>query len=180
MKIWDQPGHSTESHGDIKVYSKFLNLKKYDAFLIFTKGCLTNNDFVLIRKIVALEKPFFLIRTNIDYDFYQKSRKEGFQESAMLETIKDSIITQCKNVSDGFRKEKKILDEKIFLISNLEPQNWDFPLLNRKILRLAQSLLERKKDRKGKQIFIFHFIKYCEYEKCQMMTYECFNHRDYK
>ena len=57
----------------------------------------------------------------------------------------------------------------------MEPQKWDFPLLNGKILRWAPLWLERKKDRKGKQIFIFHFIKYCEYEKCQMMTYECFN-----
>ena len=161
IKLWDQPGHSTQSHPDVKVYSKFLKMKNYDAFLLFTKGRLTNTDILLVKKIALQKKRLFLVRTNVDYDHYNESRDETFKEEVMLEGIKKKILSNLEDLNYG--------EKDIFLISNIYPMKWDFKLLNEKIENYASEQLEEKKKEKSNYIFILLLVQTIQiFNNCTM------------
>lgn len=123
--LWDLPGLGEALYPEAKTYYNKLELgKKFHAFLLFTRGVLTVNSQRLATRFSYARKPFLFVRTciDIDVDNERKTKPETFDESAMTEEIRQSILKSLDldNVSG----------EQIFLINNLEPKEWDFARLN--------------------------------------------------
>ena len=110
----------------MKTYVQEVQLEKYHAFLIFTASRFTTNDLLLAEKIRSMKKSFFFIRTKIEVDVKAESRKRSFNEEAMLMKVRRDC---SKNLGDLLSNE-----EDIFLISNHEPDKWDFVRLTQAIL----------------------------------------------
>ena len=128
IKFWDLPGIGTPNYPNLETYVQKVQLEKYDAFLILTAARFTENDLLLAEKIRSMEKSFFFIRTKIDENVRAEKRKrQSYDEEAMLTKIRSNCL---KNLGDLFSNEKDV-----FLISNHEPDKWDFA-------RLAQAILD--------------------------------------
>ena len=111
----------------METYVHDVQLEKYHAFLICTANRFTKNDSLLAEKSRSMKKSFFFIRTKIDENARAESRKRSFNEEAMLMNIRRDC---SENLGDLLSKE-----EDIFLISNHEPDKWDF-------VRLTQAILD--------------------------------------
>lgn len=119
----------------IDTYDKVVGLEKYDTFLILSSGRFTENDLLLAKKVRAMEKSFFFVRTKIDQDLRNERRKRGFNEDATLSDIRGNCL---ENLTDFIAN-----DEVVFLISNHETTKWDYKRLNEAIL---DSLPARQKQ----------------------------------
>ena len=126
IKLWDLPGIGTPNYPDLETYCEKVNLEKYHTFLIFTASRFTKNDLELAKKIRENKKTFFLIRTKIDESVRAKKRKRTFNEKAMLEKIRRNCV---ESLGDLLSNERDI-----FLISNHDPDKWDFARLTQAIL----------------------------------------------
>ena len=124
IKFWDLPGIGTPNYPDLETYCEKVELEKYDTFLILTMKRFTENDRLLAKKVEALGKSFFFIRTHIDVDYGSQRRKKSFNEEAMLKTIREDCFGNLNGLTSG----------DVFLISNLYPAKWDFARLTQAIL----------------------------------------------
>ena len=73
-----------------------------------------------------MRKSVFFVRTKIDNDIQSERRKKGFDEAKMLEKVKKYIALNLQSFNFS--------TEKIFLISNYDPDKWDFDRLKKAIL----------------------------------------------
>ena len=80
----------------------------------------------LAKKVSLIEKKFFFIRTKIDVDARAERRKRKFDEEVMLTRIREYCFLSLDNLlTDG---------QDIFLISNHDPDKWEFARLTQAIL----------------------------------------------
>ena len=126
IKFWDLPGIGTPNFPDLETYVKKVQLEKYHAFLIFTANRFTENDLLLAKTVRSIKKSFFFIRTRIDENVRAEKRKRLFDEEAMLEKIRSNC---AENLGDLLSDVKDV-----FLISNHNPEEWDFARLTQAIL----------------------------------------------
>ena len=126
IKFWDLPGIGTPDYPDLETYCEKVQLEKYHTYLIFTATRFTKNDLELAKKIRSIGKKFFFIRTKIDDNVRAESRKRSFDEEAMLTKIRRNCL---KSLGDLLTDE-----QDIFLISNHEPEKWEFARLTQAIL----------------------------------------------
>ena len=127
VKFWDLPGIGTPDYPDLETYCEKVQLEKYHTYLIFTAIRFTMNDLQLAKKVRSIDKKFFFIRTKIDESVRAETRrKRSFDEKAMLKKIRRNCLESLGDL---------LTDEQdIFLISNHEPENWDFARLTQAIL----------------------------------------------
>ena len=130
VKFWDLPGIGTENHPDLVTYRQKVQLDKYHTYLIFASSRFTKNDIILAREIKKQGKSFFFIRTKIDEDVRAEKRKKSFNEYEVLLKIrrncKENLVDEAGNPISG--------ENDIFLISNHDPEKWDFSRLTEAIL----------------------------------------------
>ncbi|XP_046850206.1 serine/threonine-protein kinase/endoribonuclease IRE1-like [Xenia sp. Carnegie-2017] len=126
--FWDLPGIGRPNYPDLPTYCEKVNWEKYDTFLIFTRGRFTENDLILAKKIISIDKSFFFIRTHIDVDYNNEKRKKAFKEEEMLKKIRTDCWKNFQGVRHGLN------EDKVFLISNHHPTKWDFARLTQSIL----------------------------------------------
>ena len=110
----------------METYVQKVQLEKYHAFLVVTTSRFTKNDSLLAEKIRSMKKSFFFVRCKIDVDVKNESRKQSSKEEATLMKVRRSC---SKNLGDLLSNQ-----EDIFLISNHEPDKWDFVRLTEAIL----------------------------------------------
>ena len=127
VKFWDLPGIGTPDYPDLETYCEKVQLEKYHTYLIFTAIRFTMNDLQLAKKVRSIDKKFFFIRTKIDESVRAETRrKRSFDEKAMLKKIRRNCLESLGDL---------LTDEQdIFLISNHEPENWEFARLTQAIL----------------------------------------------
>ena len=128
IKFWDLPGIGTPEYPDLDTYCNKVQLEKYHTYLIFTANRFLVNDLKLAEKVRLMKKKFFFIRTKIDENFRAEKRKlkQEFDEEEMLAKIrKNCFISLGKLLTD---------DQDIFLISNHDPDKWEFARLTQAIL----------------------------------------------
>ena len=126
----------TPGFRNLESYCKKVALKNYDTFLILSAGRFTQNDFELAKKVRAMRKSFFFVRTKIDQDVLNEKRKR-IKEDVTLSAIRKGCLARLRSFGAD--------DEVVFLISNHEPTKWDFARLTAAILdglptRLKESL----------------------------------------
>jgi hypothetical protein len=88
-------------------------LEKYETFLILTAGRFTENDLLLAQKVKSMKKSGFFVRTKIDQDVENESRKKAFNEESTLSVIRKDCLDNLEDVG--------AYDEVLFLISNHDP-----------------------------------------------------------
>ena len=135
IKLWDLPGIGSTKYPNLQEYFEKIDLKSYDAFLIFSKTRFTNDDKELAEKFSKeLNKPFFFIRTNIDQNLKNAQRdRPQLNEVSVLENIR----------KDSFENLRDLIHDKkdVFLIDNEFPEKYDF---NRLCEDVVSKLLERR------------------------------------
>ena len=112
-----------------------VNLEEYDAFLVFTASRFTENDLKLALKIVKeVKKKVFFIRSKIDHSVNdeRKGKLREFNEKETLTRIRSEFL---ESLGDLLTNE-----QDIFLISNYDPDKWDFARLTQAILDALPSL----------------------------------------
>ena len=155
ITLWDLPGIGTSSYPDLETYVEKVQLEKYHAFMILTSTRFTENVLLLAKKIKSMKKSFFFVRTRIDENVRSEKRKQkqSFDEEAMLNKIRTNCL---QSLGDLLSDEKDV-----FLISNHEPDKWDFARLTQAILDALpkyqrQSLtlsLGKETTRSSKELF---------------------------
>ena len=126
IKFWDLPGVGTPDYPDLKTYCGKVQLEKYHMYLIFTATRFTKNDLELAKKVRSIDKNFFFIRTKIDESVRAEEGKRSFDEEAMLTKIRRNCLASLGDLLSN--------EQDIFLISNHEPENWEFARLTAAIL----------------------------------------------
>ena len=110
------------------MYCKQVDLKKYDVIFILTAKRFTEYHRLLGRKVKSIKKSIFFIRTHVDIDLLNLSKKLkiSFNEEVIMNDIRKDCLKKLEGLPDG--------DEDVFLISNHHPAKWDFPRLKYAIL----------------------------------------------
>ena len=126
IKFWDLPGIGTPDYPDLETYCDKVQLEKYHTYLIFTATRFTKHDLELAKKVRSIDKKFFFIRTKIDESVRAEKRKRSFDEEAMLTKIRRNCLESLGDLLSD--------EQDIFLISNHEPENWEFARLTQAIL----------------------------------------------
>ncbi|XP_030641238.1 interferon-inducible GTPase 5-like [Chanos chanos] len=118
IRVWDLPGIGTQNF-KAKQYIKDVNFNTYDFFIIISSERFKENDIMLAKEIKKNKKKFYFVRSKIDNDICTEMRKAGFNEQNVLLKIRED----CKKNLVDFK------DCKVFLISSLEINKYDFQLL---------------------------------------------------
>ena len=128
IKFWDLPGIGTPEYPDLDTYCNKVQLEKYHTYLIFTASRFLVNDLKLAEKVRLMKKKFFFIRTKIDENIRaeKRKRKQEFDEEEMLARIRKNCFISLGNLLTD--------DQDIFLISNHDPNKWEFARLTQAIL----------------------------------------------
>ncbi|CAB4027714.1 interferon-inducible GTPase 5-like [Paramuricea clavata] len=133
IRFWDLPNIGTPNYPDLPTLCEKVAIEKYDRFLIICSTRFTENDLQLARKAQSLGKSFVFIRTMIDNDTRSEKRKLGkkFNEEKTLKKIRNDCVENLRNLNNG--------EGKIFLVSNYDPNKWDFDRLKKEILNPSPS-----------------------------------------
>lgn len=77
----------------------------------------------LASEILRQGKKFYFVRTKVDEDLAatRSQRPSGFNETTVLQEIRDHCVERLRAAG--------ISDPRIFLVSNLSPTRYDFPML---------------------------------------------------
>ena len=122
-----------------------MKLETYHAFLIFTASRFTKNDLDLASKISkSFDKKFFFIRTKIDIDVTNEKRKSPFNKDEVLKKIRRECSNNLRKALASEQDQQDKQDQQdeqdqqdqqdVFLISNHDPDKWDFARLTLAIL----------------------------------------------
>ena len=124
--FWDLPSIGTPKYPDFQSFCEDVSIEIYDTFLIISATRFTENDLLLAKMIEAMRKSLFFVRSKIDNDTRSERRKKGFDESKVLEKVKNHCAKNLQSFNFS--------TEKIFLVSNHDPDKWDFDRLKKAIL----------------------------------------------
>ncbi|KAI5627281.1 immunity-related GTPase family, e4 isoform X1, partial [Silurus asotus] len=130
VKIWDLPGIGTPTF-TAKNYFKKVPLKNYDVFIIISSERFKQNDILLAKELKKQRKLFYFVRSKIDNDVRAEGTKKSFNEEECLSQIRRNCIENLKEFKNV----------KVFLISSLDLQKFDFEKL---IETLSSDLPENK------------------------------------
>ncbi|XP_038631483.1 interferon-inducible GTPase 5-like [Scyliorhinus canicula] len=120
--LWDLPGVGTPKFPARK-YLKQMKFDKYDFFIIISGCRFTENDVKLAKESKRLKKNFYFVRSKIENDLHAMRMERGdFNEEEELEKI--------RNYCNRNLQEAGIQSPRVFLISSIDLNRYDFNLLN--------------------------------------------------
>uniref|UniRef100_A0A8C6MS72 IRG-type G domain-containing protein n=1 Tax=Mus spicilegus TaxID=10103 RepID=A0A8C6MS72_MUSSI len=128
LTLWDLPGIGTKKFPP-KTYLETVEFKKYDFFIIVSATRFTNHEIELAKAIRIMKKNYYFVRSKVDFDLYneEKAKPRNFNRENTLNQIRNSYL-------DTFR-ESKIDEPQVFLISNHDLSDYDFPVLMDTLLK---------------------------------------------
>ncbi|XP_055329624.1 interferon-inducible GTPase 5-like [Paramacrobiotus metropolitanus] len=130
LRYWDCPGVGT-TYFPQTTYLEDIQFKRYDFYLLLSSSRFTANDQWLADQIKKAGKKFFYVRTKCGIDVsnqrndYPKSCT-GKTDAQILQHVRNGII---RNLDLGTAE-----DSIIFLIDNHKPKEFDFEMLQDKLL----------------------------------------------
>ncbi|XP_054855077.1 interferon-inducible GTPase 5-like [Eublepharis macularius] len=122
--LWDLPGKEDSPLG-ARVEQEDLN--RYDFFFIIAYQRFRTVHADLAQEIQAMGKRFYFVRAKTDLDLEASRRRQpsGCDEEKVLHRIREDCITSLQN--------ENVSNPQVFLVSNWDPQCFDFPLLREKL-----------------------------------------------
>uniref|UniRef100_A0A452VE81 Immunity related GTPase cinema n=1 Tax=Ursus maritimus TaxID=29073 RepID=A0A452VE81_URSMA len=122
VTLWDLPGAGSPGCPADK-YLKQVDFGRYDFFLLVSPRRCGAVETRLASEILRQGKKFYFVRTKVDEDLAatRTQRPSGFSEAAVLQEIRDHCAERLRVAG--------MSDPRIFLVSNLSPARYDFPLL---------------------------------------------------
>ncbi|XP_027713989.1 interferon-inducible GTPase 5-like [Vombatus ursinus] len=122
LVLWDLPGAGSPGCPADK-YLKQVDFARYNFFLLVSPRRCGTVETRLATEILRQGKKFYFIRTKVDEDLAasRTQRPSGYSESAVLQEIRDHCAERLRAAG--------VQDPRIFLVSNLSPARYDFPLL---------------------------------------------------
>ncbi|XP_075399338.1 interferon-gamma-inducible GTPase 10-like [Tenrec ecaudatus] len=128
VTFWDLPGTGTPNFC-ADTYLEKVGFTNYDFFIIISSTRFTYNDALLAQKIKSMGKKFYFVRTKVDNDLYNEkvSKPKSFDEKTVLQQIRDNCLANLHHIG--------VPDPNIFLISNFDLADFDFPRLEEIMLK---------------------------------------------
>ncbi|XP_032191134.1 T-cell-specific guanine nucleotide triphosphate-binding protein 2-like [Mustela erminea] len=128
VTLWDLPGIGTTNFLPHEYLEK-MKFREYDFFIIISATRFKGLDAQLSLAIEKMKKNFYFVRAKIDSELYneKKSKPNIFNEQEILEKIRNDCMNQLKKAN--------VSDPEVFLISNFDLADYDFPRLERTLLR---------------------------------------------
>lgn len=122
VTLWDLPGAGTPGCSADR-YLKQVDFVRYDFFLLVSPRRCGAVETRLASEILRQGKKFYFVRTKVDEDLAatRSQRPSGFSEALVLQEIREHCTERLRAAG--------VSDPRIFLVSNLCPSHYDFPLL---------------------------------------------------
>ncbi|XP_036763903.2 T-cell-specific guanine nucleotide triphosphate-binding protein 2-like [Manis pentadactyla] len=127
VTLWDLPGIGSTTFTP-EIYLKKLNFGEYDFFIITSDTRFRENDAQLAKAIGKTGKNFYFVRTKVDSDILneRRSKPQTFDQERILQMIRKSCQGKLQEVMSHPR---------VFLVSNIDVSDYDFPNLEMTLLR---------------------------------------------
>ncbi|XP_028744601.1 T-cell-specific guanine nucleotide triphosphate-binding protein 2-like [Peromyscus leucopus] len=127
VKIWDLPGIGSTNFLP-QDYLKKMKFEEYDFFIIIAATRFKENDAKLAKAINDMKMKFYFVRTKTDVDLYseQRGKPKTFNKENVLMKIRDDCSNNLKEVLSR--------EPQIFLVSNFDVSDFDFPKLETTLL----------------------------------------------
>ena len=104
------------------IFNDFLKcgyIEKFDAFLILTNDMFDKRHFVFAKTVgKSSNKPVFFVRTKFDNNNNSQGVEEESKEESALIKLRKSFAKKLK--------EFELNESEIYVISNYQPDKWDF------------------------------------------------------
>lgn len=122
VTLWDLPGAGSPGCSADK-YLKQVDFGRYDFFLLVSPRRCGAVESRLASEILRQGKKFYFVRTKVDEDLAatRMQRPSGFSEGAVLNEIREHCAERLRGAG--------VHEPRVFLVSNLSPARYDFPLL---------------------------------------------------
>ncbi|XP_061452687.1 interferon-inducible GTPase 5-like isoform X2 [Rhineura floridana] len=161
--LCDLPGKGSSSFGE-NTFAKKVDLNCFDFFIIVGSQRFRSTHADLVHEIQEMEKRFYFVRAKADLDLMatKRQRPSAYNEEKILLRIKEDC-RECL-IKEWVR------DPQVFIVSNMEPRCFDFPLLQETLkadlLRLKRQAfllslpsicmptLEKKKEARKRKIWL--------------------------
>ncbi|XP_072281542.1 interferon-inducible GTPase 5-like [Pyxicephalus adspersus] len=146
VKYWDLPGIGTDSFRPNE-YLKLVNLEQFDFFVIVTSERFKDCHIQLAQAINSMGKKFYFVRNKIDADLNASRtlRKSSYNEDQILKEIRNNCVKRLF--------ESGIMFPRVFLLSCLELEKYDFCLM--------QKTLENELPSHKKHVFLLSLPNTC-------------------
>ncbi|XP_055453114.1 uncharacterized protein LOC129669055 [Psammomys obesus] len=128
VTLWDLPGIGSTAFQPCD-YLKKIKFEEYDFFIIVSSGRFRHSDAELGKAIVQMNRSFYFVHTHIDVALrvQKQSSPRRFNKENTLKQIRNSIATILKDVT--------LQEPPVFLVSNFDVSDFDFPKLETTLLR---------------------------------------------
>ncbi|XP_036051733.1 uncharacterized protein LOC118589020 [Onychomys torridus] len=128
VTLWDLPGIGSTAFQPHD-YLKKIKFEEYDFFIIVSSGRFKHNDAELAKAIVQANRSFYFVRTHTDHDLVvqKRCRPQRFNRENVLKEIRNYISSILKEVTQQ--------EPPVFLVSNFDVSDFDFPKLETTLLR---------------------------------------------
>ena len=127
LTIWDLPGVGTMNFPQ-STYLEKIKFETYDIFVIISATRFLELDYWLVKEVNKSGHHCLLVRTKIDSDLYneQRAHRNSIDEAAIIERIRKAFANTAVELGH----------ETIptYLISNFDPDKFDFPILKETII----------------------------------------------
>lgn len=166
VTIWDLPGIGNTNFQP-KDYLEKVKFGEYDFFIIVSATRFRKNDLDLAKVIKAMKKNFYFVKTKVDFDLQNE------QEFKPTTYVRDKVLEVIRNKSLKEFKDNNI-ETQIFLISNRDLSEFDFPILMETILKdlpaqkhhtfmlslpnITEAAIDRKRDSLKQTIWLEAFM----------------------
>ncbi|XP_076768724.1 interferon-inducible GTPase 1-like [Arvicanthis niloticus] len=128
LTVWDLPGIGTQKFPP-KAYLEEVKFKEYDFFVIVSATRFTKLELDLAQAIGIMKKNYYFVRTKVDVDLEneKKSKPRTFD--------REKTLKQIRSYSVNTFSDNNVAVPPIFLISNYDLPNYDFPVLTNTLLK---------------------------------------------
>ncbi|XP_044846542.1 uncharacterized protein LOC123351333 isoform X2 [Mauremys mutica] len=120
VKMWDLPGIGTPSFRP-DTYLQQVSFARYDFFIIVTSKRFRSCNADLAQEIQKMGKKFYFVRSKVDEDLRNESRKRNYDQETTLQTIRDDCVEKLRR--------EGVNSPQVFLISRWEFDQYDSPQL---------------------------------------------------
>ncbi|XP_074927291.1 interferon-inducible GTPase 5-like isoform X1 [Chelonoidis abingdonii] len=120
VTMWDLPGIGTPSFWP-DTYLQQVSFACYDFFIVVTSKRFRSCNADLAQEIQKMGKKFYFVRSKVDEDLRNESRKRNYNQETTLQTIRDDCVKNLR--SEG------VNSPQVFLISRWQFDQYDSPQL---------------------------------------------------